>query len=187
MSATGSHKVALSCGRKLSGARRIHAEACRPDNFAETSRSGVLLSRRDTVVQSLAVCIALACADTVAPEDAFAADGKDFVTLPSGLKVLDLRCRIPSRSTTQYCPAHLHDTPECTYPRRVCIKALIISIRILPIIGVHSGYLSDATAQTRCSCRDGTGATPSTGDTVRVNHTRLHSLDISFHVPALLW
>lgn len=111
MSATASYKAALSCGRRPSGARRVHAQACRRDNLPETAGPDLLLSRRDAVEQGLAACIALACADTVVPDAAFAADGKDFVTLPSGLKVLDIRCYISSRSTTQYCALHLHDTP----------------------------------------------------------------------------
>lgn len=92
MSATASHKSGFSCARRLSSTRRVHIHASRPDNLSEQAALDLALSRREAVGQGLAVCIGLACTEAAFPDVAVAADGKDFVTLPSGLKVLDIRC-----------------------------------------------------------------------------------------------
>lgn len=91
MSTTAYHKAAFTCGRRLCCARRVHLKAFGNDHEPVKRSLDLPLSRRDAVGQSLAMCLNVAAAPLLIPAESLAAEGKDFVTTSSGLKVLDIR------------------------------------------------------------------------------------------------
>eukprot|EP00892_Ulva_mutabilis_P001001 jgi/Ulvmu1/10901/UM007_0078.1 len=91
MSATACNKAAFISGRKPCSARRVQVNVSHHDRTLHEVAADQPLSRREAAIRTLAVCASLASAQALAPANGLAADGKDFVTLPSGLKVLDIR------------------------------------------------------------------------------------------------